>query len=287
VGTYDRDYMRPEGPRPQIRFGPGQTPRVIKVLILVNVAIYLLQLVWSRFDVAPSMRMEWLFGISSTGLVESWRLWQPVTYMFLHSPLSDPYGPGIMHILFNMLILWMFGSDVARRLGPRTFLGLYFGAGILAGLAYTAFAVLGNVVVPCIGASGAVMGVVVYAGMLFPDRTVLFMLFFPMRYRTMVWLLVGIDVFYFVFATHSGTAHVAHLGGALFGYLHFRYAHVLDRYFAQMEVKAERDRERQESEMREEVDRLLEKIHQEGLGSLSEREKKFLKRSSRRFEKKT
>ena len=120
----------------------------------------------------------------------------------------------------------------------------------------------------------------------FPGRTVLFMFIFPMRYRALVWLLVGLDLFYFMFGTGQ-TAHSAHLGGALFGYLHFRYAHKLDRYFAQMEVKAERDRERQESEMREEVDRLLEKIHQEGLGSLTEREKKFLKRSSRRFEKKT
>jgi membrane associated rhomboid family serine protease len=259
---------------------------VIKILVAMNVAVYLLQHVWTGiFDVPAGLGPTYIFGVSTPGLIDRLWLWQPVTYMFLHSPLTGS-GPGLFHILFNMLILWMLGSDVARRLGPRTFLGLYFGAGIVAGLAYAAFAVFTSITNPCIGASGAVMGVVVYAGLLFPDRTILFMFVFPMRLRTLVWVIVGIDLFYFVFASGTQVAHVAHLGGALFGWIHYRHAHVIERWFAQMEVKAEQQRMRETEHMRAEVDRLLEKISSDGLGSLTEKEKRFLKRSSRHFEKK-
>jgi membrane associated rhomboid family serine protease len=278
MGFDDRQYAR------QVSFGPGATPRVIKVLLLVNVAVWVLQSLLLSF---AGVSLSDVFGISHAGFAESLRLWQPFTYMFLHAPLGA--RDGLFHILFNMFILWMFGCDVARRLGPKTFLKLYLGAGVLAGLFYAGFALIDDYVqVPCVGASGCVMGVLVYAALLDPNRTVLFFFIIPMRLKTLVWILVGLDLLYFLSSQQAatGVAHTAHLGGALFGFLFFRYGHMVERLFVRMEVKAEQQKLRKESDMRAEVDRLLEKIHEEGLGSLTDREKRFLKRCSSRFEKK-
>ncbi len=283
MGYDDRQYAR------RMTFGPGGgTPLVIKRLLIANGVVYLIQNLWLAFapEAAP---LSEILGISHAGFARSYHLWQPLTYMFLHDPLTSTTGPGVFHILFNMFILWMFGGDVARRLGPRSFLKLYLGAGVLAGLFYAGFALVdGYVNTPCIGASGCVMGVLVYAALLDPDRRVLLFFVIPVRFRTLVWIIVGMDLLYFLSMNQgdTGVAHTAHLGGALFGFLDYRYAHLFDRYFARKGIEAEQGRLRKESDMRAEVDRLLEKIHQEGLGSLSEREKRFLKRSSSRFERK-
>jgi rhomboid family protein len=264
-----------------MRFGPARTPRIIKILMIVNVSIFILEKLLESFGaLGPGALSAW-FGVSTEGLTRDLYVWQPVTYMFLHADL--------MHLLFNMLVLWMFGGDVEARLGPKTFLGLYLGAGICAGICYAAFALApGMVRIPCIGASGSIMGVVVFAGLLDPNRTVLFMLFFPMRLRTLIWLLVALDLFYFITEQGgNGVANSAHLGGALFGYLHFKFAHKIDSWFTRLEVKAEVGRQMKESEMRAEVDRLLAKISEDGIGSLSDREKKFLNRSSGRYGKKS
>lgn len=276
MGYGDRDYAR------RVSFGPGGgTPSILKRVIIANGVVYLVQNLWIAF-VDPRGLAPWL-GVSHAGLVDRLSLWQPLTYMFLHDPLTSRAGPGIFHILFNMFILWMFGGDVARRLGPRSFLKLYLGAGVLAGLFYAGFALSGYAETPCVGASGCVMGVLVYAALLDPNRTVLLMFIIPIRMRTLVWILVGMDLLYFMTQGDTGVAHSAHLGGALFGFLYFRYAHHVDRFFARREIETEQSRLRKEAEMRAEVDRLLDKIHREGLGSLSEREKRFLKRSSSRF----
>jgi len=272
----------------QVSFGPGGgTPSVIKWLLLANGVVWLGQIVWIAFlPNQPSLSV--FLGISHAGFVEKLRIWQPFTYMFLHSaPNSTPPGD-IFHILFNMFLLWMFGGDVARRLGTRSFLKLYLGAGLTAGVAYAIFALVIGMPRPCIGASGAVLAVVIYAALLEPHRTVLLLFVIPVKFKTMAWLIVGLDLFYVLFTSpfDSDVAHIAHLGGVVFAYVFFRYGHAFDRWSARREIKAEQGRLRKESDMRVEVDRLLEKIHQEGLGSLTDREKKFLKRSSSRFEKK-
>jgi membrane associated rhomboid family serine protease len=274
LGYDDRHYAY------RVRIGPPRTPRIIKILAIANISIFVLEALMVALGAIDRGSLADMFGVSTEGLARDLYLWQPVTYMFFH---ADPF-----HLLINMLILWMFGADVATRLGPRTFLGLYLGAGTFAGICYAAFALFTDTVrIPCIGASGSIMGVIVFAGLLDPNRTVLFMLFFPMRLRTLVWVLVGLDLFYFITAPGNGVANSAHLGGALFGYLHFKYAHVVDAWFTRLEVKAEVDRQKKEADMRAEVDRLLAKISEEGISSLTEKEKRFLNRSSGRYGKKS
>jgi membrane associated rhomboid family serine protease len=158
----------------------------------------------------------WL-ALSPRAVVEYFLIWQPVTYMFLH----DPYGFG--HILFNMLALWMFGADLERDWGRRRFLNFYFFCGIGAGLCDIVFnALFGSMNVRTIGASGAIYGVLLAFGMLYPNRTVLFFLLFPMPAKYFV-MIIGGMTFLSSFSTNSGVSHIAHLGGMLWGYLFLRF----------------------------------------------------------------
>src|SRR5207244_9281421 len=112
---------------------------------------------------------------------------QLFTYMFLH----DPGGFG--HILFNMLALWMFGADLERHWGTRKFLKFYFLCGIGAGLCVVVGNYLfGNPLTRTIGASGAIYGLLMAFGVLWPDRTVLFSFLFPIKAKYFVMIIGGI-----------------------------------------------------------------------------------------------
>jgi len=262
---------------PRFTLGPARVPPIVRTLLIANVAIFVIQVL---FSAATNVDLERIFGVSHLYLVERLWVWQPFTYMFLHSPT------GLMHIAFNMLSLWWFGSPLEDRLGSRRFLLFYLTAGIVAGLVYATFAIFDHTfAVPAIGASGAVLGVVVHLALLDPNRVVLFLMLFPIRLKYVAALLVGIDLFYFLGMQGGGgnVAHTAHLGGAAYGYLHFRFAGAFHRFFERVEAQAGRDRAKRDVSTREEVDRLLAKISAEGIGSLTDREKRFLKRSSKRF----
>jgi membrane associated rhomboid family serine protease len=139
--------------------------------------------------------------------------------MFLHNP-GDPF-----HLLFNMLMLWMFGGELERFWGARGFLTYYLicglGAGVVITLAGLAMGGL-DAVTPTIGASGALFGMFIAYGTVFARRTVLFMLLFPMQARTMAMLLTALSVFYLIGQPGGNVSHVAHLGGALTGFLYLK-----------------------------------------------------------------
>lgn len=148
--------------------------------------------------------------ICTTGVPEVWQL---VSYMFLHG--------GLMHIAFNMLALWMFGSLLERIWGMRRFLHYYFFCGIGAGLTVAAIAYLSGgaeLYVPTIGASGAVLGLLTAYGTLFPNN-VIYMYFFPVRAKYAVWLFGGFSLFAGLSNAFAGISHWGHLGGILFGYI--------------------------------------------------------------------
>lgn len=274
MGIYDRGWYREQ---PRIN-----TPRVrsmVVTLIIINVAAFLLSSILVKlFNWDP---VHHGLGLVPDDVVRRFMIWEIVTSMFLHD--------GLYHLLINMLVLFMFGSGVEQRIGRGPFLRLYFGAGILAGLAYVVFGLFGAPFVPAVGASGAVMGLVVYFTMLNPKARVLFFFIIPMQMIWVTALLISMDLYWFVFAPPGGTgvAHTAHLGGALFGFLYYRYAHRIDFFFLKLEAKdkkrsatrstKERDR------LRREVDRLLDKVSAGGLDALSDREKKTLKTASERL----
>jgi membrane associated rhomboid family serine protease len=139
------------------------------------------------------------------------RPWQYVTYMFMHG--------GFGHIFFNMLALWMFGIELAELWGAKRFLAFYLICGIGAGIIHSLVSLIAGDAAQTVGASGAIMGVMVGFGMAFPDRMVLAFFFFPLRARYAVLLFAAIDLFSGVSGSNDHVAHFAHLGGALVGYL--------------------------------------------------------------------
>ncbi|MEN6604580.1 MAG: rhomboid family intramembrane serine protease, partial [Bryobacteraceae bacterium] len=128
------------------------------------------------------------------------------------------------HILFNMLTLWMFGVDLERDWGTRRFLRYYFLCGIGAGVCVVvANWIAGSLGARTIGSSGAIYGLLLAFGMLYPDRMVLFSFLFPIKAKYFVMILGAIDFLSSIGASKGGVSHVAHLGGLLVGYIYLRH----------------------------------------------------------------
>jgi len=144
---------------------------------------------------------------------ERFEAWQLVTYSFLHGNLP--------HLLFNMLGLYMFGSDIERLFGTRFYLAYYFAAVVAAALCHLGVtALMGGSNIPTVGASGGIYGLLLAFGWYFPQRRV--MLLFPpipMNARTFVVVFGALELFLGVTGTAAGVAHFAHLGGMLGGWL--------------------------------------------------------------------
>lgn len=197
--------------RIDIGLGGAITPAV-KGLIIANVSVYALQIIAARWG-SGGGGVEGLFGLSPSIMWKNMWLWQLVTYMFLHSP------GWLFHLIINMLMLWMFGTEVERMWGTRRFLKYYFTCGIGAGLVTCATFWTSTTY----GASGAVFGVMLAYAMTFPDRIIYFWFIFPMRALSFVLLCAGIEVVSLL-NLPDGVAHTAHLGGMLFGWLFMKRA---------------------------------------------------------------
>jgi membrane associated rhomboid family serine protease len=175
-------------------------------LIIANVAVFLLQIVTDGTLVT-------IFGLVPYLVWRRFYLWQILTYQFLHG--------GLLHLLFNMLALWMFGTNLERRWGGRFFLKYY--TICVAGGAILNVLFLPNQLVPSIGASAGIYGVLVAYALLYPDSIVYFYFFFPLKMKYFVMIIGAISLFSSISATQSGIAHLAHLGGMAFGYLYLRW----------------------------------------------------------------
>jgi membrane associated rhomboid family serine protease len=250
-------------------------PRLIKILLIANVAVYVLQyLVWAIFggDLARFM------GLSPVEAVEGFRVWQFLTYAYLHS-LDSPF-----HILVNLLMLWMFGSELCGYFGARRFLILYHFAAFLGAVAQVTSAYVKNATADItIGASGAIYGLLVVYAILFPNRQVLLFFLIPIRMKYLVMILIGVD---FVSGTRflsTGAAHFCHLGGALGGALYYFFHGRVEATFRRFEERHQAKEAEREENIRATVDQLLEKIRREGIHKLTSREKRFLKNASKLY----
>ena len=269
-------------------FKPRMPQSVVGVLIVVNVIVFLLQTILassSSGDVlARYLALDCYKLASGTFFLH---LYQFFTYQFLHG--------GLLHIFMNMIVLWFFGRELEPRLGSGRFLFLYLAGGVVGGVVFLIWGAFREMLVPVVGASGAIYGIVVFYAMLWPHRKVnvfLFPFMIPMKVMYMAMIFVGFSLFYGFFAgggeetgraEGAGVAHFCHLGGALFGYLFYRYEQRLRTMIDQArEWKKERDINAEE-ERQEEVDRLLAKIHEEGISSLTPKERSFLNETSRKL----
>jgi len=195
------------GTRPFV-IGGSATPAV-KALLVANVVVFLFQTVAQSL---VQVNLEHLFGLVPYDVVHHLFLWQLVTYMFLHG--------GLFHIGFNMLALWMFGTELEALWGTQKFLRFYFITGIGAAIMTTL--VGPNSYTATIGASGAIYGLLAAYGLLFPDRIILLYFVLPIRAKYLVLILGLITFWSSLSATGGGVAHVAHLGGMIFGWLYLR-----------------------------------------------------------------
>jgi membrane associated rhomboid family serine protease len=192
-------------------FGPGPLTPAIKALVAVNVAAFLLSLA------VPAITLQ--LGLRPADVVESFSLWQPVTYMFLHG--------GIFHILFNMLALWMFGVELERMWGTRFFTKFYFVAGAGAAvttllLAFLPFGFARELYYSLtIGASGAVYGILLAYARYFPHREIYLYFIFPIPAKYFVMIVGAISLLSSIGAG-GGVAHATHLGGLVAAYLYLK-----------------------------------------------------------------
>jgi membrane associated rhomboid family serine protease len=205
-------------------------------------------------------------------------VWQLVTYGFLHET-SDP-----LHLLFNLLALYGFGSLFESSFGPRRMLWWFLAALAVGGVAQLLFSVLVGANALTVGASGAVLFLIVAVAVLQPNLPVFFLIV-RLRLKTLALILVGIDVVRLVFALKGSSGNVAfvvHLAGAALGFLAVRQRWVWIDPIAELESRREARAVASREDDERRLDALLERIHREGIGSLSARERDFLKRMSAR-----
>ena len=203
----------------------------IRNIILACTGVLLLQSILKLvFPPIYTIYFNHIFGLVPYYITHRGFLWQFVTYLFLHD--------GIWHLVFNMLFLYFFGMDLERTWGTRRFYEYYFLTGIGAGF----ITVLINVIrdpmgtgassgIPTIGASGAIFGVLIAAGILFPDRQV-WLIPFPITIPMKLLVAGSIAIEFFLSLEVSGdtVSHITHLGGALVGYLYLRRGLFLYRF---------------------------------------------------------
>jgi membrane associated rhomboid family serine protease len=200
---------------PQPRFGrrtfiDNYFPPGLKWLILVNVVVFVLD-----FLAGPTVHSALMafFALTAEGAVKNFLVWQIFTYMFLHG--------GFTHLLFNMLTLWFFGTQLERDWGTRRFLKYYFLCGMAAGVCVLVANLLTRDV-PTIGASGAIFGVLVAFAVLYPNQTVLMNFLFPIKAKYMVMIYAAIELLLTIRPGQSGISTIAHLGGMAFGYVYLK-----------------------------------------------------------------
>lgn len=188
------------------------TPRVTKNLIYVNILVFIATLINEGFIVGNFA----LFYPTS----DYFHFWQPVTHLFVHG--------SFWHIFFNMYALWLFGSIVEQVIGEKKFLLLYFVCGLgAAGLYLFVEFLQGGTNVPCVGASGAIYGLLIAYAMLFPTNR-LTLIFPPITLNAKTWVIIFIAIelltgWASARGFSDGVAHSAHLGGALLGFLMITY----------------------------------------------------------------
>jgi len=260
----------------QLSYKPSLFTDAIKALISVNFAIFILQSIssseimfFSNFGLVPKLVWSQL------------KIWQPFTYMFFHGD--------IWHVLINMFVLWMFGSELERVWGKKNFLRFYFITGVGSGLGTMLFGLQSTI--PIVGASGAIYGVLLAYGVMFPNRTVYLYGIIPIK---SIWFVIGIGViaFFSSFNNVTNISHLTHLFGMIIGYLYLkRPVHFRSLWFSVFKKVLEYRIQNQEKEISHSVEiekdlnSILDKINREGFKSLTQEEEERLYKNSKNLSK--
>ena len=181
-------------------------PTAVKHLLIINVIAFLASILLERYGIY----LNNILGLWSLG-TGNFRLWQPLTYMFMHGSFD--------HVFFNMFSLWMFGNVLENYWGTRRFLFYYLACGIGAGLLHMLLPGIHLTV----GASAAVYGILLAFGMMFPNERVYLYFLVPIKTKWFIIGMIAIELFEGIFRSYDGIAHFAHLGGMLIGFLIILY----------------------------------------------------------------
>ena len=276
MGFENRPYYRDSSGGPGGGYGGG--PRIgmpkpsnkVKYLLIINVVVYIIQIIcWRQAAPGQMPFMENLFAADSSHPFQVWRL---ISFQFLHG--------NTLHLLFNMIGLYFLGPTLERSWGSRQFLTFYLICGFIGGLVYMIASNIGllsgGVLV---GASGGVLGMLVACAILFPHFVVI-LLFFPVPIRFAALLLTGLYVLSVLGGDGNAGGDLCHLGGMATGFLWVRWR----PYFASFRQKAAQGaiqaRMKQQQQLQFEVDRILAKVREHGIHSLSRKEKQILEQAT-------
>jgi membrane associated rhomboid family serine protease len=260
-------------------------PKAVKSLLIANAVLFVVTLFF------PWRIWNYLFGLVPDLITHRFMIWQFFTYMFLHA--------NFMHILFNMFALWMFGPELEYNWGSRDFLKYYITCGIGGGILVWLTALIGFSAssIPTIGASGAIFGILLAYGLMWPDRLILVFWVLPMKALHFVIIFGTIEILSGLSRSGGGTAYFAHVGGFVTGFIYLKFGWRMMVYweYYMNKLKARKftvvsgDRHdnpgkadyESHPDLDEEVDIILDKIAREGMDSLNEREQRILDRASR------
>lgn len=277
MGLYDRDYTQENfhsgqhhAPHMRIQF-PRITP-VVKWLLIINIVAFLSGYLIPRMG---DILIDW-FSVWPATIGTTMQVWRFITYQFLHGSLG--------HIFWNMFVLYFFGTMIENLWGSRKFLTFYLVCGTTGGIFYPILAHIGWLpLAHLIGASGSILGMLAAAAILFPRMNVYVFGVFPMKMSTLAIILVAMSLLSILRPDISPNAggQAAHLGGMCAGAIYV----LSERWRQRLKMKVHKNI--WESKMTDhrilqmEVDRILKKVHDNGMHSLTYKEKKILKQATK------
>ncbi|MFB0516410.1 MAG: rhomboid family intramembrane serine protease [Candidatus Neomarinimicrobiota bacterium] len=254
---------------------------IIRALIIINLAI------WVLLTLSESSRLIFPYlGLVPKLVWSRLMVWQPITYMFIHA--------GFWHVALNMFALWMFGSELEREWGKAAFLRYYFITGVGSGLVTMLFSL--NSIIPVIGASGAIYGVLLAYGLAYPNREVYLYFIFPVKVKYFVGFFALMAFFASIQPGVSTISHLTHLSGMVIGWFYLKsgwrstWYHLGQRVASlqqERHIRKEFFEDQEDEALRQQVDQILDKINTEGYVALSKEEQDILYRASVRFSRKS
>jgi membrane associated rhomboid family serine protease len=277
MGLYDREYSQERyessynyGPPMQMGL-PGMSPAV-KWLLIINVAVFLVVIIIRPLR---DLIYNW-FQIDPTTLLRKLQLWRLVTYQFLHDPNS------ITHIAFNMIGLYFLGPTLERYWGSRKFLIFYLSCGAAGGVLYLLLVSVGFLqAVPMVGASGSILGILAACAILFPHiRLLIFPLFFPISIRTAAIIFGAIYFFYVITRAANAGGDAAHLAGMATGAVYVLSQSWQKRVKFKIQTIMHQGKMAKQRKLQAELDRILAKVHERGIGCLTPKEKRILRQAT-------
>ncbi len=254
----------------------GITPS-IKFLLIITIAVYILQIL-----PFPGNLLVQFGSLIPYSTFKEFQFWRFFTFMFLHDT-ALPF-----HILFNMLMLWMFGVEVENLWGSRRFTTFYLLCGAGSGL-FSIFHLFNPALssTPVIGASGAVLGVLTVYAYYFPQRQVLLFFVLPINIRVVV-IAFALFSLYGSLALHGIISHLTHLGGIIVAICYVKLYPLISGWYESIaHIHSEMQSQKKAMEIanekkffEEQIDPILAKISREGMGSLTKQERDLLKKAS-------